>query len=189
MLAGGGTVKIRGINILVVLVAFTLTLSALVYAREYERTLSVDKPLEAALRSEQWVEDYELRSGDHEIVIYPCWSDVLPAKLQSLLRKLSDISTGRYELVTIADSRTERLENLYYQAHLMANQALATGDLSEMERELDLFVQSNGLDCARVWLMYETALVLVKDGDNFLYESINELKAEDIGLGVRFEGQ
>ncbi len=187
--AGGGTVRICGINVLVVLVVFALTLSALVYAREYERTVNVDKPIEAALNSEQWVQDYELRSGDREIVIYPSWSGVFPARLEHLLHRLSRIATDRYELVTIADSRTARLEEQFYHAHLVVNQALLTGDLLAMESELDSFAATNGLDCVRAWFLGEFVLVLVKDGDSFMYEAVGQPKARDGGLAVRFEGK
>lgn len=188
-LAGGGAVKVFGVNILVVLVAFVLALSGIVCAREYERSLSIDRPIEEMLQSESWVETFDLRKGDGEIVIQPLWIETLPGRLRSLLDRLSEAVGDRYSAVTVADRRTERLEQLYYHVHLVVHQALSTGDFVSMEQQLNAFARSEGLDCVRVWVSGSSAAVLLSDGDSFMYEPIGDRETADLSLTVRFEGR
>lgn len=181
--------KVFGVNILVVLVTFAVALSGIVYAREYQRSLSIDRPIEDLLQSESWVESFELRKDDGEIVIQSLWTETLPTSLGSLMEKLPEAAGDRYSTVTVTDRRTDRLEQLFYHVHLVANQALATGDYLSMEQELDAFARSEGLDCAKVWVLGRSAAVLLGDGDSFMYELLGDSETADVSLTVRFEGR
>jgi len=188
VLAGGGTVRLFGINLLVVLVAFALTFSVLVYAREYERLISVDRPLEELLRSEQWIRESELRPDRGEIVVWPKWTEAISTELESLLGRVAELGASRYRTVTMVDTRTPRLQELYYHIHLVVYQALASRDFASMERALDAFAETNGLDCLKVWLFGESALVEIKDDSSFMYQAIGQVKIGDIQICVRFKG-
>ena len=71
--------RVLGVNILVIVIAFALALSGLVYARGYERAVNVDIPLTEVLESEQWVDEHSMDSRRGELVIRSGWSERMPA--------------------------------------------------------------------------------------------------------------
>jgi hypothetical protein len=180
--------RVLGVNILVIVIAFALALSGLVYARGYERAVNVDIPLTEVLESEQWVDEHSMDSRRGELVIRSGWSERMPARLKNLLERVSGIAGDRYRLIRILDSRTPELEELFYRTHLAVNQGLATGDYLSMQRELDALSEREGLDSIKVWVSRGSAVVLIKRGDHFMYEAIGDDIGGDSYPTVRFEG-
>jgi hypothetical protein len=180
--------RVFGVNILVVLIVFALALSGLVYAREHERAVSVDNPLAEMLESEQWIDRHLLDSRRGELVICSEWSDRMPAHLRDLLERMSEAAGDRYRLIRIVDARTPELEELFYRTHLAVNQGLATGDYLSMQHELDALSEEEELDSIKVWVSRGSAVVLIKRGDQFMYEAIGDRIADDSYPTVRFEG-
>ncbi|NLU41112.1 MAG: hypothetical protein GXX08_02800 [Firmicutes bacterium] len=180
--------RVFGVNILAVFVVFALALSGLVYAREYERAVNVDNPLDEMLESEQWIDRHVLDSRRSELVIYSHWSDAMPARLRDLLERVSEIAGDRYRLIRVVDARTPELEELFYSAHLAVNQGLATGDYLSMQRELNALSDREQLDSIKAWVSNGSAVVLIKRGSHFMYESVGGDIAGDSYSTVRFEG-
>ncbi|HCJ09552.1 MAG TPA: hypothetical protein DGR79_08380 [Clostridiales bacterium] len=164
----------KGVRYPVVAVTLVVTLVFLFGARWVYQRQALDRPLEAAVLAVPGVEEVTVGQRQDVLLVRVRAGEVphLEEFVADLWRAVEAVQEGAAVELEISDSRSERLQNIFYELHFHVQEAVATGRFSELPARLEEVSAGTGLTRGRVFVGPEYVYVQLHQGQACLYEII-----------------
>lgn len=160
----------------VVVVTLAATLALLFGAGFVIRKQTIDAPLEKALTNLPAVAKVAVEAeGDSARAIRVELKAVpdLAKAYKEVDLKVNGVLAGVKYTLAVADQRSPELEQLYYNMHFQIQEALATGNFSQMKVRLEELAHGAGVTDLRVTVEHDRIYVQFSKGAHYLYEVVD----------------
>lgn len=164
----------KQINWLLGCVALIATLAVLVGGQLLWQNFAVDKPLDKLLQEVDGVvaaAQSEVKGGKDKIVLL----DVTLANVANLQKTYTDIDAGAKRIlgskpytIAVHDKRTPALEQFYYSVHYFIQEAVFTGNFSQMAQRVSEQAQASGID-TKIFVDNRYVFVQMQQNDGQMY--------------------
>lgn len=168
--------KVFGLDIRKVIVAFLVTFAILTGGRIAAYHVQVERPMEAFLRSRADVAAWQIMpatgsASDLEVRVK--LKDV--RDLQAAYLQIQDgitRATGRVSRLIIEDTRTGQLSDAYRRMRFAVEEAMARGTFRDMAKAIDALAAEAGLERWNVYVDSRNVYLQLHEGAHYLYEVI-----------------
>lgn len=164
----------KNIRFPIIIVALALTLGFLFGARWLYENQSLARPLEEALRAVRGVSDVALKDESAGLLVKVRVGDVpqLETLVSDIWQAVDSVGPSGNVNLELTDSRTQALQDVYYNFHFFLQEAMATGRYSELPARLKEVASAGGVDRYRVFVAPDYVYLQLHQGDANLYEII-----------------
>ncbi|NPV52902.1 MAG: hypothetical protein HPY71_05190 [Firmicutes bacterium] len=166
--------KLKGLNVSVIVGAFVITLGIIVGMRYLAFRTQVEKPLRDFLRNSRVVRSYSITETKAGSVL-----EVTLADVDDLRETYLDLRDGarsilghRLKAVVVKDAWTKELGEVYYRAHFAIYEAISTGNFRDMAVSIGAEAKKARLDRYRVRVDGDNVYLQLHKGPHYLYEIV-----------------
>lgn len=163
----------KGLKIHVIIVSLLAGIALIFGAQYFYQRYSTEAPLNAALKSSQHVESFQLSSENNQLrVDIKIHHDAnLMQAYKEVQKELSRIMGRKVYSVVLTDSRDDVLEQVWYQSQYAVYQAQSQGSFQEMADVVNMEAQARGAE-ARVYIDQENIYLRLQHQGHTLDEVI-----------------
>ncbi|HHY47342.1 MAG TPA: hypothetical protein GX506_08620 [Firmicutes bacterium] len=166
--------RFKGLNILVIIIAFGVTFAGLVGASGIGYRLGTERPLESFLKSRPYVSRYRtINAGQGmRLEIEMGRGADLPSAYRELVDGVYRITGNRNVQLVLHDRRDQHLSQAYHEMHFAIQEAIVTGQFTLMNSRLHAIAGRYGIARYSVTVDAGNIYVQLADGDHYLYEVV-----------------
>lgn len=170
----GLRMKVLGMRLPAVVVIFLLTFSGLVFSQGLIYRYSTERPLQMAFEEIQGVLNVESVKLNGFTYIKIELGDIENLKeTYHRLQVAGEKHLGKnFGGLIVEDGRSDFLEELYYSVHFDIQEAMSTGNFSNMADSIAMKAKDAGVDRYRVYVENEHIFLQLHKGSSYLYQVI-----------------
>lgn len=164
----------KGVRLTIIVFALALTLGLLFGGRWLYHSQALSRPLEDAVRAVPGVDAVVLGEHGQAFVIQVRLGQTqqLEDMIADLWRAIEAVDAKAPVELRISDTRNQNVENAFYDFHFHLQEAVATGNYSDLPARLAEVAVANRLTYERVYVGAEYVFVQLHQGEAALYEVV-----------------
>lgn len=174
--------KIKGLNVFIVILVFVLSLAGVMALERVMGTYTVDKPLRQALEGMEGVQAFEVKrdSGKTNLVIRLRDVDDLQYTYKELHRVSTKMLGKKLGSIWISDNRDTTLTELYYQVHYSLYEGAMKGNFGVMAARIKDTLEPYDKVTYKLSVDNSTIYFQMKCEEKYLYEIIPRFVRTDM---------